>query len=102
MADTFARKPTSPERAARFMDAAAGLTVAEILAAADVLRAIADVDLGPLERAMTCDGYGNPIRDTEEQRDAWATYCAAVERRDRAIGWVLELGDAAHRMLTSA
>lgn len=94
---TPTRKPFASERAALFMDAALNLTRDELLAAAAVLEAIANVDIEPLVHAMTCDGLGNPITITEEQRDAQATWSAANERQDRAWGWARELRAEAER-----
>ncbi len=77
------------------MDAAADVTADDLRHAARVLEAIANVDLRELERAMTTDGYGNPIVLTDEQLEAWTTYCAAMGRQDYAAGWARELVRAA-------
>lgn len=92
---------SSWDRATTFQTNAAEVTVDQLREAAAVLRAIADVDLRPLERAMTCDSSGNPIRSTPEQTAAWSTYCEAMDVRDRAHGWERVLLAAAGRRETA-
>jgi len=91
------RYVSSWERATAFQADAAAVSASQLRAAADVLHAIADVDLRQLERAMTCDALGNPITDTSEKQDAWAIYVEAMDVRDRAHGWTRVLIEAAER-----
>lgn len=88
---------SSWDRATTFQADAAAVTVDQLRAAADVLAAIADVDLRPLERAMTCDAAGNPSRRTPEQQQAWSTYVEAMDVRDRADSWARVLNAAVSR-----
>lgn len=91
------RYVSSNERATTFQTDAANVTAEQLRAAADVMRAIADVNLRPLERAMTTDSSGNPIRVTDEQQIAWSTYAEAMDVRDRAYAWARDLDAAAGR-----
>lgn len=97
MTATHERYISSTERATTFQTDAAAVTADQLRAAADVFAAIADVDLRPLERAMTTDAMGNPIRRTEEQQVAWSTYVEAMDVRDRADEWARFLRAAADR-----
>lgn len=92
-----ARYVSSWDRATKFQTDTADLSADQLRAAADVLEAIASVDLRPLERAMTCDSMGNPITTTPEQQQAWSTYVQAMDVADRARGWARALVEAAER-----
>jgi hypothetical protein len=92
------RRVSAFARAAAFQADRAEVSPAQLRAAAEVLAAIAGVDLGPLERAATADPDGNPILAmTDTQQEAWATYLYALETRDRAAGWADTLMQASLR-----
>ncbi|GAA3009160.1 hypothetical protein [Microbacterium aurantiacum] len=99
-AATAERYVSAWERATTFQIDAADVTADQLRAAALVLRAIADVDLRPLERRMTTDSCGNPIRITPEQAESWSTYCEAMDVRDRALGWMAAIERGADRRLS--
>ncbi|WP_435528079.1 hypothetical protein [Microbacterium aurantiacum] len=88
---------SSWKRATTFQTDAAAVSVAQLRATADVMRAIADVDLAPLRGAMTTDSLGNPITDTQEQTTAWSTATEAEDVSDRAREWARVLQAAADR-----
>lgn len=77
------------ERATAFQLDHADVSAAQLLAAAEVLEAIANVDLGPLEKAATTTLDGDPITAvvTASEQEAWATYSHALQTRDRAAAW---------------
>lgn len=97
MAGEMASYISSAERATAFMLDAADVTAEQLRAAADVFRTVAGVDRRPLDRAVTVDGSGNPIRTTPEQIAAVSVASAAREVRDRAEGWARYLDAAAAR-----
>jgi cell division septation protein DedD len=85
-------------RAAAFQADRAEVSPAQLRAAAEVLDAIARVDLGPLEQAATADPDGNPVLAmADTQQEAWATYLHAMETRDRAAAWAEMLMQASLR-----
>ncbi|MFE6229416.1 hypothetical protein [Cellulosimicrobium sp. NPDC057862] len=90
------RRVWPSEAASGFVAARLAAVVApdDLAAALRVMRAAAATPLRDLERKITTDGLGNPITDTEEQRDAQATWSQAWDLTDRARGWV-SLLDAA-------
>lgn len=64
-----------------------GITPDDLVTAAAVMNVVSRVDLEPLAARMTTDGYGNPITDTEDQRNAQRVWSQARELQDRAGFW---------------
>lgn len=64
---------------------ASGVTVEDLETTQAVLRKIENINLAELEQNITIDAYGNPIRETSEQMNAWVICSNASQQIENAM-----------------